>query len=177
MGYNPLTYWQGRGINYGKTAIPIDDRLSDIFAMANEYESILDIGSGWGRAYTFFRGRGYKGRFRMCDIADSMREGCAMETGILPDKWDGIRLPYQNDEFACALLIQVLLHSPSPGTILAEAKRVAGKVIVFDATTMVTERARHCFYRDWFALFARCGVEVQSCTVYDGGRRVTWELA
>jgi ubiquinone/menaquinone biosynthesis C-methylase UbiE len=147
--YNPLDYWQKRGENYGSTMHDIAAYLPALYKQAQDCKRVLDIGAGWGRVYLYFRLRGFTGAYTMVDFVDSMRLGCQALTGILPDGWDGVTLPYQPGSFDAALLVFVLQHTPDPQTIISEARRVASRLIILDTSPSQRISAEHCFAHNW----------------------------
>lgn len=92
---------------------------------------ILDIGMGAGCNLCYLKQRGHK--VTGVDVAD-----LSIYDDLKPVIYDGNRLPFRKDEFEVALLIHVLHHCQSPQAVLAEAKRVAKRVIFIEDT-----------YRNW----------------------------
>jgi 2-polyprenyl-3-methyl-5-hydroxy-6-metoxy-1,4-benzoquinol methylase len=88
-------------------------------------DRILDIGSGVGFVADGLMHLGYD--VTMLDVADQ---------SLIPGKpsciYDGVTLPYPDDAFDVALLLTVLHHIPDPEHTIAEAKRVARRVIVVE---------------------------------------------
>jgi len=99
----------------------------------------------------------------MCDFVDTMRRGCERHTGVLPDTWDGVTLPYADESFDLVLTFSVLLHvlPQNLDRLFAEEVRVAKKWI---SITSLREWPRplsgHCFVHDYLALFKRHNLEV-----------------
>ena len=88
-------------------------------------DRVLDIGSGTGQVARRLRHR--VSSVRTCDVVDL---GCYPDTP--PLLFDGRRLPYADASFDVALLLFVLHHAIDPRSVLAEASRVAGRVVVFE---------------------------------------------
>jgi SAM-dependent methyltransferase len=51
---------------------------------------------------------------------------------VLPTLYDGNRMPFRDDQFDTSLILFVLHHTPDPAKVLAEAKRVSKKIIIFE---------------------------------------------
>ncbi len=88
-------------------------------------DRVLDIGSGTGQVARRMRHR--VSSVRTCDVADL---GCYPDTP--PLLFDGRRLPYADASFDVALLLFVLHHAVDPRSLLAEASRLAARVVVFE---------------------------------------------
>jgi SAM-dependent methyltransferase len=97
-------------------------------------DHILDIGSGVGFVADGLMHLGHD--VTMLDVADH---------SLIPGKpsriYDGVTLPYPNDAFDVALLLTVLHHISNPEHTIAEAKRVARRVIIIE-DIYETERER-----------------------------------
>ena len=114
--YRPQEYWEDRGANYevntkdynSDTEIPILQSILEKHYLSDS--AILEVGSGYGRIYQEV-GRKCS-NYTMCDFSNSMRRECKMTTGILPDYWNGHKLPYPDNSFDLIILFSVLLHVP-----------------------------------------------------------------
>jgi hypothetical protein len=110
------------------------------------------------------------------------------EPTVVPQLVDGVTLPYSDDAFAVGLLITVLHHTPDPEQVLAEAARVARRLIVMEdvhnnetqrLATMAMDSIVNLEFRghphsnrtdaEWRATFARHGLDVVS-----GWRKTYW---
>jgi SAM-dependent methyltransferase len=102
------------------------DLLSDIISKhLNDGEKILDIGCGDGKIdwYTMQK--------KNVDISgvDVLVRGT---TYIPVQEYDGVRLPFVDNDFDVVLFVDVLHHIDNPLGILQEAKRVAKSIIIKD---------------------------------------------
>lgn len=95
------------------------------FLPQNTDKRILDIGSG------------------SCNVADILIkkrhnvtlldiQNHSFVNSLSPTIYDGINIPFKNDQFDISLLLFVLHHTPRPESLLAEAKRVSKKIIVLE---------------------------------------------
>ena len=185
VSYEPLAYWERRGADYRDPPPNLEDRdevpnLVRWVGQANP-ESVLEVGSGRGRIYQAFQAAGIQVDFRMCDIAESMRRGCRVRTGVLPDPWDGVRLPYEDAAFDLVISFSVLLHVP-PADLeshLCELARVARRRL-FVATCTAAEGplAPHCFLHDYATVLRRSDLTIAREQAYQskGWTRTHWLL-
>ncbi len=88
-------------------------------------DRILDLGSGPGSVCQLLRARGYA--VTPVDVQD-----VALDPRARPRLYDGCRLPFADGAFDVTLLLTVLHHTPEPERVLAEAARVARRVIVIE---------------------------------------------
>ncbi|MBC7878681.1 MAG: class I SAM-dependent methyltransferase [Anaerolineales bacterium] len=51
---------------------------------------------------------------------------------ISPTIYDGLKMPFKDDQFDISLILFVLHHCPNPTELLIEAKRVSRKILVFE---------------------------------------------
>ena len=119
-------------------AVPNRKRAADLAAQVlpflNAGERILDIGSGTCQVAEAFLARGFD--VSPLDIANK-----SLVPNLHPQVFDGGRLPFADDEFDVALLLTVLHHIPHPDDTIAEARRVAPRVIIMeDVFTSPAER-------------------------------------
>jgi ubiquinone/menaquinone biosynthesis C-methylase UbiE len=172
MGYNPHIYWQWRSGTWKRAKREDEHRntVGFVSKFLTEKGIILDCGSGDGQIFLHLReelGDKLDGRYVMCDIADGMREKCLEKTGILPLKWDGKTLPFEDNEFDLVLSISVMLHVPPQDIedFVAEHARVCGKHM-FVATwwdgTDNKKAGGHCFQHDYYSIFEKCGLKIWS---------------
>lgn len=175
--YDPVKYWDSRGEKYTDDIGGIARPLFAIMDAMNDgnTESVLDIGSGWGRVYSFFRESGYGGAYEMCDISSTMIEQCEKRTGKRPTAWDGKTLPYKPSEFDAVFLIHVLQHCRKAIPVLLEAARVSNRVFVVDNVPVDKNMSSHCFHHDWLLAFAKSGLLIDRCLVFDAVIML-WEL-
>jgi ubiquinone/menaquinone biosynthesis C-methylase UbiE len=106
-------YWRSR------------DLVRKIEAYAKPSDRILDIGGGMCVICRMLRERGYD--VTPLDVAD-----LSFEPDIRSVLYDGETIPFEDDSFDLALLITVLHHTPDPDSVLKEARRVAGRIVVVE---------------------------------------------
>lgn len=99
--------------------------VSKITPFIGKDKKLLEIGLGGGSVACELQRRGYK--VSSVDIVNM-----SMYSDIQPILYDGERLPFKDQSFDCALLLHVLHHCSDQVQVLAEAKRVAKKVIVIE---------------------------------------------
>lgn len=88
--------------------------------------SILDVGVGSGTWHCFLSTQGH-------DVAAGVDvKNLSMYGDILPTIYDGVTLPYKNNQFDTAILLWVLHHTYDPRKVLKEVKRVAKRVVVVE---------------------------------------------
>jgi SAM-dependent methyltransferase len=85
----------------------------------------LDLGAGTCNTTELLRERGLE--VTPVDVAD-----LSFIEGITPVLYDGRVLPFDDDAFETALILTVLHHAREPDRVLAEARRVARRVIVIE---------------------------------------------
>ena len=88
-------------------------------------DRILDLGSGPGSVCRCLRERGFA--VTPMDVVD-----VALDRAQRPQLYDGRRLPFANDSFDVALVLTVLHHTRHPACVLAEACRVARRVVIIE---------------------------------------------
>lgn len=113
--------WQEKeqGINF---------RLKAALAMV-EKEPVLDLGCGDGVFLDLLKNKGIEGRG--LDISE-VAIAKAKSKGLSVEQFDfgSQRLPFADNDFSLAVLLDVLEHLYQPQNILQEARRVAGEMIV-----------------------------------------------
>lgn len=173
--YDARQFWERRGRNYRTP-----DQSQELVAVAEMVRAtapanILDVGSGYGRMYEYLKPLGLTENYTMCDFADSMRHRCERETGILPDDWDGITLPYADDSFDLVFTFSVFLHVIPEHVrgFFAEQARVSRRYI-YVATLREWEGTlgSHCFVHDYLKLFEESRFKV--VREHKFGKRSHW---
>lgn len=103
----------------------VREKLESIQPFLRPGDRIADVGSGNGVLCDLLRSR----RFDVTpiDIADK-----SIVPSVQPVIYDGLRLPFGDDDFDVALAITVLHHTKDPDVILAEMSRVARRLIVIE---------------------------------------------
>jgi SAM-dependent methyltransferase len=114
----------------------------------------LDIGSGNGRLFNCFMLANVPTRVTMVDFSEKGRNLAARNIGIMPDKWDGKVLPYEDRQFDLVVLNEVLLHvhPDSVEQVWSEAKRVCNRY-VFVTSVVFEEESKFCVSHDYSKLF------------------------
>jgi ubiquinone/menaquinone biosynthesis C-methylase UbiE len=170
MAYNAKAYWQDRSSRWSraKRQQEHDNLVNFIRNRVPEDGTILDVGSGDGQIYLFLKedlGDFLDGRYFMCDIVDGMREKCHEKTGIMPDKWDGVELPYESNSFDAIVSISVMLHVPFDDIkqFIKEHRRVTKEYIFvgtwYDGSDEKTT-GPHCFHHRYHELFKWFDLEI-----------------
>lgn len=103
--------------------------------------SVIDIGSGKGMVAQMLHERGY--RVTSLDVQDRSIPGAAA-----PVRYDGRRIPFDDNTFDCALLLTVLHHTRHPTMVLQEAARVARTIIVIEDVYSNPVQKRLTFFVD-----------------------------
>jgi SAM-dependent methyltransferase len=101
------------------------EKVAPISAYLQPTDSVLDIGSGNGVLCAALRDRGHN--VTALDVRDA-----SFTPAVRPIVYDGARLPFRDKAFDIALLITILHHTRDPERVVAEAQRVANKVIVIE---------------------------------------------
>jgi len=103
----------------------VANKLQSVLPHLDTTDSILDIGSGNGLITHTLRKQGYD--TTAVDVAD---------LSIIPEVetvvYDGQQLPFADKAVDVALLLTVLHHCTDPVAVLAEALRVAQRVIIIE---------------------------------------------
>lgn len=131
--------------------------------------SLLDIGQGNGRLLKRFEGK-LPVTITMVDFSEKGRDLAKENTGILPDKWDGLTLPYEDNSFDLVVLFEVLLHVDPIviNQVLSEVKRVSKKY-VFATGINFPKDSSFCFSHDYGSLFV--GANTKSIVTYAGKKK------
>jgi SAM-dependent methyltransferase len=133
-----------QAIYYGATAEKYDDMhvgagdehsfaLSFLLGMLDYFEirSILDVGSGTGRALSFVKQRRPDIRLVGVEPVEALRR-VGYSKGLTRDELisgDGTRLDFDEGEFDLVCEFGVLHHVARPGVVVREMLRVAGKAV------------------------------------------------
>jgi SAM-dependent methyltransferase len=100
-------------------------KLEWIVPWINKGDRLLEIGSGPGSVLAALRDAGYDAK--ALDIHDS-----SFDESLKPVVYDGINMPFDAGSFDTALLLTTLHHTHDPEQIIAEAMRVARRVIIIE---------------------------------------------
>jgi SAM-dependent methyltransferase len=103
----------------------VEEKLAELCPRLTPGERILDVGAGNCVLSQELRRRGY-------DVVPLDLENLSFFDEIIPLLYDGATLPFPDDSFDVALIITVLHHAREPNTLLAEARRVARRLIVIE---------------------------------------------
>lgn len=157
--------WERRGLDYVPGPFlncECDSMIAWIQRCAPE--EILEVGAGWGRIYSLLAPLGLADKFTMCDFVNSMRRGCWRQTGLLPDLWDGVTLPYEDNSFDMVLSYAVLQHvsHETIEAVFAEHVRVARRYLF--VSSWIAEGSMKSggwmFKHNYRALFRQCGISI-----------------
>ena len=178
MVYNPIQYWEERGTHYSGIDVPkeLDLFYSTVKNVLKPGDKILEVGSGYGRIYSYLQQTDLCNlKFTMCDFVDSFIVECKKRTGIKPDKWDGVTLPYSDSEFNLVISFAVLLHVPYDSILntIKEHARV-GKYLFIDVwyeEGFTGETTDHCFLHDYYNLFNTANLIILKEVMYSKTRR------
>jgi len=181
--YHPKPYWERRGVNYkvNTERYNSDSEIPTLEGIIETYElydsPLLEVGSGYGRIYQ--RVATICSNVTLCDFSNSMRKECERITGVLPDYWDGERLPYADGSFELVILFSVLLHVP-PGNVeefISEILRVTRQYIfIATYTGKSPHTAGHVFNHDYHKLFKKNGLRILLEKKIGDGLRTNWLL-
>lgn len=146
--------------------------LDEILPHLGRRDRLLDLGSGTGHTAHSLIAAGFK-----VTCVDYSNMNIFEDTK--PIIYDGVKLPLESNSFDTVLLITVLHHTPVPETIIREAARVAGKIIIMEDTyhnvfqkwlTFVMDSLGNLEFAGhphsnkdnmgWRRLFDKCGLEV-----------------
>ncbi|MHB1357651.1 MAG: class I SAM-dependent methyltransferase [Anaerolineae bacterium] len=135
-------------------------------------DRVLDLGTGSGFITRHLQNRGYI--VTAVDVRNTSR--CPEITPLL---YDGLHLPFAKDSFDVCLLSTVLHHTPQPDLVIAEAMRVARRIIVIEdiyrtqlgrwsaivGCSLANKQFRNHPHSnrsdaDWQATFSRLGLEI-----------------
>jgi SAM-dependent methyltransferase len=119
-------------------AIPNRKRAAELAAQVlpflNTGDRILDIGSGTCQVAAAIIEQGFD--VSLLDVVDK-----SLTPNLHPQLFDGGRLPFPDNSFDVVLLLTVLHHIPRPDDTLAEARRVAQRIIIIeDVFTSTAEK-------------------------------------
>lgn len=99
--------------------------VSAFIEFVQEGERVLDIGAGPGWiAQELQKRKGVKAT--LLDVVN------LNQTNLSHFLYDGLKMPFPENNFDTALLIHVLHHCDRPQEVLAEAERVANKIIIVE---------------------------------------------
>jgi SAM-dependent methyltransferase len=133
---------------------------------------ILEIGSGPGSLLEALRAAGH-------NVAAIDVEDTSYDDSLRPMLFDGVTIPFGDRMFDIALLATTLHHATDPDRLIAEAARIAPRVIVIEDIHRSEAQRRLTLFADsltnldfeghphnnrddagWRAAFARAGLRV-----------------
>ena len=195
-GYNPYSYWYDRAMDY-RVSIDSGKEIEFLRKIIQEFDlsgtDMLEVGSGHGRIFKALnRARLMDNsnirlidpdKFKMVDIVDPMRFKCFQNTGMLPDLWDGLVLPYSDGAFDLVISFSVMLHVP-PADIEAHFKECCRvtKNHLYIATCRSSEKplADHCFIHEYSNLIDDNNMAIVDFKIYSYSagsmQRINWLL-
>ena len=88
-------------------------------------EAILEVGSGPGSVVAVLREAGH--HVTGLDVADN-----SYSDDLRPVVYDGATMPFEANAFDVALILTTLHHTSDPDRIIAQASRVARRLIVIE---------------------------------------------
>lgn len=165
-------YRFSKNLIYQILKIRAKDLASTVSPYLHKDELILDIGPASCTVTEALIKQGLK-------VIPADIENFSIVDSVLPTLYDGHKLPFKDDQFDTSLILFVLHHTPDPAEILAEAKRVSKRILVFE--DIVTSPAHktltaavdslinleffdqpHTNKRDdeWLSLFSNLGLKV-----------------
>lgn len=150
-------------------------KLQRLEPLITERETLLEVGSGNGALTHLLRNKGH--RVNALDIEDR-----SIFTQVMPVVYEGHAFPFRDHAFSTCQLITMLHHTPDPEHIIAEAMRVADRVIIMEDVyesntqrwlTYLTDSIVNCEFHGhphtnrtetgWRETFERLGLHVESC--------------
>lgn len=105
-------------------------KAQNIFKRISPYiagRKVLDVGVGVGGISSFLRKNGF-------DVTGIDVKNLSLITESAPRIYNGERMPFEDNTFDTAVIVHVLHHCKDNIKVLAEAKRVAKRVIVIEDT-------------------------------------------
>lgn len=119
-----ITRWPlDRALVHGLGAGRAGEIVADVAPHLAAGQRILDVGAGSCLVAARLRARGL-------DVTAADVHDASCEPSVVPILIDGVSLPFDDDAFDVALLITVLHHTHDPDRVLAEASRVARRLVV-----------------------------------------------
>ncbi len=86
---------------------------------------VLDLGCGTGAISLMLKNMG-------CEVASADIADKNLTDQVVPVIYDGRKLPWPDNHFDAVLLLTVLHHTTDPESVLREACRVGGRIIVLE---------------------------------------------
>ncbi|MFN8382942.1 MAG: class I SAM-dependent methyltransferase [Anaerolineales bacterium] len=118
-------YRFSKNLIYQILKVRAKDLTNTVSPYLNEDELILDIGPASCTVTEALIKQGLK-------VIPADIENFSIVDTVLPTIYDGHKLPFKDNQFDTSLILFVLHHTPDPTEILAEAKRVSKRILVFE---------------------------------------------
>jgi hypothetical protein len=159
--YDPVQYWEERAKTYDVLEFQNPKESELLYESLKYYNYFLEVGPGAGRVYLYLKGR-LNINYQCCDISKSMRDKFYRNTGINPDPWDGVTLPYGDGGFEVVISFNVLLHVPSNKIMkhLSELLRVGRYVYIATYNGKNKKLSKHCFSHDYETMFMELNASI-----------------
>ena len=103
----------------------ISEVTSQIELFLKPRDKIIDLGAGNCRFTKLLKDKGY-------DVVPVDVKDRSYHPEIEVYVYDGVHLPFKDNEFDVCLLKSVLHHTPNPEVVLKEAVRVSKKLIIYE---------------------------------------------
>jgi len=153
-------------------------KVQRLLPLLNEDERILEVGSGNGALTRSLRSAGHK--VTPLDIGSG-----SIFSDVQPLVYDGESFPFKDKQFGTCQLITMLHHTQDPERLIAEAVRVADRIIIMEDVfttawqrklTYLTDSLVNCEFHDhphtnrtqqeWLDTFGRLGLKVEHFEQY-----------
>lgn len=130
-------YYRQTANNYDRMQVHEEDEHQNAlktilgYALDHKCQSILDVGTGTGRALLYLQEYLPNLDYRGIELVPELRE-VAMTKGLDPEKidlGDGRKLPYPDNSFEIVTAFGILHHSNQPQAVVQEMLRVASRAI------------------------------------------------
>ena len=116
INYTPKKYWKSKSLTWKpkKAVKELSNLRNWIIEIYPQISNIIEIGSGIGRIFNHLYNNKIinKNQYFMCDIVNGLIKRCEENTGIKPDKWDGIKTKYKDNQFDLLISFSVLMWVP-----------------------------------------------------------------
>jgi len=103
----------------------VGEKVDSLTGYLTPGERVLEVGAGNCVLTEQLQRRGF-------EVVALDVENLSFIKSVVPILYDGARMPFADDSFDVALVVTVLHHCKDPNAVLAEAGRVARKVIVIE---------------------------------------------
>ena len=104
-------------------------------------KTVLDVGSGTGRAIRFLRKRRPDLDVEGIEPVEELRQE-ALRHGVLLHDGTGEELPFEDDSFNIVIASGVMHHLPDPAAVIGEMTRVARLGVMISDTNRFAQRSK-----------------------------------